>query len=252
MHATPPPADAHATRPSSSVVIPAYNEEKRLGPSLDRIVEYFSGRDGAFEVLVVDDGSRDGTAALAEGYADRGVRLLKNPGNRGKGYSVRHGVLEAQNDYVLFSDADLSTPIEEYDKLVDALASGPFDVAIGSRAVSGSNVEVSQPFYRVAMGKTFNLLVRTIALGGISDTQCGFKLFKREAGHQIFRRQRLDGFGFDVEALFIAKRLGFRIAEVPVRWIDDPDTKVSAVRDSARMFGDLFRVRWNAIRQRYK
>ena len=239
-------------RMNISVVIPAYNEEKRLGPTLERVIEFFGGAGHEFEILVVDDGSRDGTVALAETFADRGVKVLKNPGNRGKGYSVRHGMLEAARDIVLFSDADLSTPIEEVEALVAPVLDGKADGAIGSRAVHGSNVEVSQPFYRVLMGKTFNLFVRTIAIGGYSDTQCGFKLFTREAAQQIFKRQLFEGFSFDVEILFIAKKLGLKVAEVPVRWVNDPETKVSAVRDSLRMFRDLFRVRWNAVCGRYR
>lgn len=235
-----------------SVVIPAYNEEVRLGATLDRILEYARTAGLDCEILVVDDGSRDGTAALAESFADRGVRLLRNPGNRGKGYSVRHGMLEAAKALVLFSDADLSTPIEELEKLAAPVLAGEADGAIGSRAVGGSNVEVSQPFYRVAMGKIFNRCVRLIAVGGFADTQCGFKLFTRESARAVFGRQLFEGFSFDVEILYIARVLGYRMAEVPVRWINSPDSRVSAVRDSLRMFADLFRIRWNGIRGRYR
>ena len=234
-----------------SVVIPAYNEERRLGATLDRILDYVNQERHDAEIVVVDDGSRDRTAAVAEGYADRGVQLLRNPGNRGKGYSVRHGMLEASRDLVLFSDADLSTPIEELAKLAEPVLAGRADGAIGSRAVAGSCVEVSQPIYRVAMGKVFNGFVRLIALGGIADTQCGFKLFRRETAHAIFRRQTFERFSFDVEILFIARKLGYRIAEVPVRWLNSPDTKVSAIKDSMQMFSDLFKIRWNDIRGRY-
>lgn len=235
-----------------SVVIPAYNEEARLGATLDRVLEYARESGLDCEILVVDDGSKDDTASLAETYADRGVRLLRNPGNRGKGYSVRHGMLEGARALVLFSDADLSTPIEELDKLAAPILAGEADAAIGSRAVAGSKVEVSQPFYRVAMGKIFNRFVRAIAVGGFADTQCGFKLFTRESAQAVFKRQRFEGFSFDVEILYIARGLGYRVAEVPVRWIDSPDTRVSAVRDSIRMFADLFKIRWNGIRGRYR
>jgi len=235
-----------------SVVIPAYNEESRLGATLDRVLAYMQEKGHEHEIIVVNDGSRDGTAAIAGRYTDRGVRLLENPGNRGKGYSVRHGMLEASRDLVLFSDADLSTPIEEADRLAAPVLEGRAEVAIGSRAVTGANVEVSQPFYRVAMGKIFNRFVRVIALGGIADTQCGFKLFTRDAARAVFSKQRFEGFSFDVEVLFIARKLGYRIAEVPVRWLNSPDTKVSAVRDSIAMFVDLFRVRWNGIRGAYR
>lgn len=204
------------------------------------------------EVVVVDDGSSDGTARVAESFSGRGVRTLRTPGNRGKGHAVRSGMLEAGRSFVLFSDADLSTPIEELEKLAAPVLAGRAQIAFGSRAVAGSVIEVSQPLYRVAMGKTFNLMVRAIALRGIHDTQCGFKLFTRHAARELFRRQRLDGFGFDVEILAIARRLGFPVAEVPVRWIDSADTRVRAVRDSASMFLDLFRVRWNGWLGRYR
>lgn len=204
------------------------------------------------EVVVVDDGSSDGTARVAESFSGRGVRTLRTPGNRGKGHAVRSGMLEAGRSFVLFSDADLSTPIEELEKLAAPVLAGRAQIAFGSRAVAGSVIEVSQPLYRVAMGKTFNLMVRAIALRGIHDTQCGFKLFTRHAARELFRRQRLDGFGFDVEILAIARRLGFPVAEVPVRWIDSADTRVRAVRDSVSMFLDLFRVRWNGWLGRYR
>ncbi|MBN2490156.1 MAG: glycosyltransferase family 2 protein [Planctomycetes bacterium] len=235
-----------------SVVIPAYNEEARLGATLDRVLGFLRERGHDHEILVVDDGSRDGTAALAETYGGRGVRLLRNPTNRGKGYSVRRGMLAANRPQVLFSDADLSTPIEELDKLAIPLREGAAAVAIGSRAVAGAQVEVSQPFYRVAMGKIFNRMVRLIALGGLADTQCGFKLFTREAAQAVFSRQRFERFGFDVEVLYIARKLGLKIAEVPVRWVNSAETKVSAVRDAADMFLDLFRIRWNDLRGRYR
>ena len=235
-----------------SLVIPAYNEEKRLGATLDRILAYGREKGHDQEILVVDDGSTDNTAALVEAYADRGIRLLKNPGNRGKGYSVRHGMLEATRDLVLFSDADLSTPIEEMEGLAAPVLAGEADGAIGSRAVTGSNVEVSQPLYRVAMGKIFNKFVRAIAVGGFADTQCGFKLFTRDAARAVFSRQTFEGFSFDVEVIFIARNLGLRIAEVPVRWVNSPETKVSACMDSLRMFLDLFKVRWNHLRGKYR
>jgi dolichyl-phosphate beta-glucosyltransferase len=235
-----------------SIVIPAYNEESRLAATLDRVLAYLGERGHPHEILVVDDGSQDGTAALAERYASRGVRLLRNPGNRGKGYSVRHGMLAASRPLVLFSDADLSTPIEELERLAAPVEAGEAAVAIGSRAVAGANVEVSQPFYRVAMGKIFNRIVRLVALGGFADTQCGFKLFTREAAQAVFALQRFERFSFDVEILYIARKLGFRIAEVPVRWLNSPDTKVSPVKDSLDMFADLFRIRWNDLRGRYR
>lgn len=235
-----------------SVVIPAYNEERRLGGTLDRIVSYMKSQVHEYEVIVVDDGSSDGTVSVAKRFSNDGIRVLRNDRNRGKGCAVRHGMLDAKMSMVLFSDADLSTPIEELEELAKPVLARRAQVAIGSRAVVGSHIEVSQPVYRVAMGKFFNLLVRVIALGGIHDTQCGFKLFTRHAAQEVFRRQRLDGFGFDVEVLAIARRLGFRIAEIPVRWINSPETKVDVVRDSTRMFLDMFRVRWNDLSGKYR
>jgi len=235
-----------------SIVIPAYNEEARLRGTLERILSHVDGKGYDHEIIVVDDGSGDGTVLVAEGFAGKGVRILRNDRNRGKGYAVRHGMLEAGKDLLLFSDADLSTPIEELEKLAAPVLTGKVQIAIGSRAVAGSQIEISQPAYRVAMGKIFNGLVRGIALGGVRDTQCGFKLFTREAAREVFRRQTLHGFGFDVEILFIARRLGLQIAEVPVRWIDSPDSKVHAIRDSWGMLQDLFRVRWNDLRGKYR
>ena len=241
-----------ATHLDISVIIPAYNEEKRLGSTLERILSYMAEAGHDCEVIVVDDGSSDGTAAVAESFSGRGVRTLRTPVNRGKGHAVRCGMLGAGKYFVLFTDADLSTPIEELEKLAAPVLAGRAQIAFGSRAVAGSVIEVSQPFYRVAMGKTFNALVRAIALRGYHDTQCGFKLFTRAAAREVFGRQRLTGFGFDVEILAIARRLGFRTAEVPVRWINSADSRVHVVRDSIPMFLDLFRVRWNGLLGRYR
>lgn len=232
-------------RPDVSIVIPAYNEERRIGRTLERIGDFQPATCTIREVLVVDDGSRDGTVALVEGLAARGrlpVRVLSNPGNRGKGYTVRHGVLAAEGSAVLFSDADLSTPIEELDRLVPALERAP--VVIGSRAVRDSVLEVHQPLYRELSGRTFNLLFQLAVLPGVHDSQCGFKLFERTAAREIFPRLTIDGFGFDIEVLYLARRLGYTIAEVGVRWVDDPDTKVTLWKDAPRMFADLLRVRW--------
>lgn len=236
-----------------SIVIPAYNEEKRLLPTLAKVKAYLGGRDLAFtEILVVDDGSTDGTAALVEGLvAEGGIRLLRNPGNRGKGYSIRHGMLEAKGEWILFSDADLSTPIEELEKLEAAVGGGCTEVAIGSRAIDRSLVEVRQPGLRELAGRLFNLVMRILTGMPFRDTQCGFKLFSRRAAREIFTRQRLDGFGFDVEALFLARKQGFRVAEVPVRWLDVEGSKVSLMR-GVDAFVDILRVRWNDVRGRYR
>ncbi|MBI5368146.1 MAG: glycosyltransferase family 2 protein [Planctomycetes bacterium] len=227
-----------------SVVIPAYNEEARIGRTLDRVLDYLEAtRRGSYEVLVVDDGSRDRTCAEVAARGGRGaIRLLTNGANRGKGYSVRHGMLAAAGASRLMSDADLSTPIEELERLETCRAAG-CDVAIASRALAGSDVQLHQPWWRETMGKSFNVFVRLLALRGIYDTQCGFKLFSAPAAEAIFRRLTFEGFSFDVEALFLARRLGFRVGEVAVRWIDSPASKVHPVRDASRMLLDLVRLR---------
>ena len=200
------------------------------------------------EVLVVDDGSRDATVAVA-GAA--GARVLKNPGNRGKGYSVRHGMLEAKGDWALFTDADLSAPIDDLEKLWAAVQRESAPVAIGSRSVDRSLIGTHQPFLRELGGRFFNLVMRAVTGLPFGDTQCGFKLFERRAAGEIFKRQLLDGFGFDVEVLYIAKELGYRVAEVPVRWNDVPGTKVSMAL-AIKSFEDPVKVRWNGMRGKYK
>ncbi|MBZ5626018.1 MAG: glycosyltransferase family 2 protein [Acidobacteriia bacterium] len=236
-------------RRSVSIVIPAYNEEKRLPVTLKTVLAYLDTTPWDFaEVVVVDDGSRDGTAKVARGA---GVRVVGNPGYRGKGYSVRHGMLEARGEWVLFTDADLSAPIEELEKLWSAMERESAQVAVGSRAVDRSLVGVHQPFLREAMGRLFNLWMRLITGLPFHDTQCGFKLFETGAAREIFGRQLLDGFGFDVEVLFIAQRLGYRALEVPVRWNDVAGTKVSLWR-GMMAFLDPLRVRWNGLMGKYR
>ena len=239
---------------SLSIVIPAYNEASRLPPTLDAVCRYLAARPWRFaEILVVDDGSTDGTGALVAEAATRNplIRPLRNPGNRGKGYSVRHGVLEARGDWVLFTDADLSTPIEEMEKLRQAVCGGRALIAIGSRAIDRTLIEVHQPGLRESAGHFFNLFMRLVTGLPFRDTQCGFKLFEARAAREIFRRQVLNGFGFDVEALYIARKLGYPIAEVPVRWSDVAGTKVSLAR-GIDAFADLLRVRRNDWRGRYR
>ncbi len=226
---------------SLSVVIPAYNEEQRLPATLGTILPFLRGRGDSFEVVVVDDGSSDRTAAVAAAAGPE-VRVLKNPGNRGKGYSVRNGMLNARGAFRLMSDADLSTPIEELDTLQKALAGGG-EIAIASRAVSGANLEKRQSVMRESSGRFFNLLVRLLHLPGIKDTQCGFKLFSAAAAEAAFREARLDGFAFDVEALVLAHRAGFKVQEVPVTWRNDEQSRVSFGRGLAA-FIDLFRLRF--------
>ena len=235
-------------RRSLSIVIPAYNEEMRLPASLQIIQEYLTrGRWEFSEIVVVNDGSRDRTADVARAT---GVRVLENPGNRGKGYSVRHGIEEARGDWILFTDADLSAPIEELDKLWTVAERDGTPVVIGSRAVDRSLVGVHQPLPREAMGRFFNVVMRLITGLPFRDTQCGFKLFESTAAREIFRRQTLDGFGFDVEVMFLALRLGYPAREVAVKWNDVAGTKVSLWRGMTA-FLDPLKVRWNGLTGRY-
>jgi len=235
-------------RRSISIVIPAFNEEKRLPATLKKVREHLALFPWEFaEIVVVDDGSRDGTAEAARAA---GARVLQNPGNRGKGYTVRHGMLEAKGEWALFTDADLSAPIEEMEKLWTAAEREQAQVVIGSRALDRSLIGIHQPWFRETMGRCFNIVMRLVTGLPFRDTQCGFKLFEAPAAVEIFRRQRLDGFGFDVEALFLARRLGYRTVETPVRWNDAEGTTVSLGR-GVMGFLDLLKVRWNAIRGRY-
>ncbi len=230
---------------SLSIAIPAYNEEKRLPRTLDSIAAYLDRRgDSAVEVLIVDDGSRDGTAALVEERArrDSRIRLLRNPGNRGKGYSVRHGMLEARHEWALFSDADLSAPIEDLDILFEAVGKAGAAVAIGSRALDRTLVGVHQPLWRELSGRAFNLLMRAATGLSFKDTQCGFKLYRRDAAQAVFSRQTLDGFSFDVEDLVIAKRLGLKTIEVAVHWNNVEGTTVGAF-EGVKSFADLLGIR---------
>ena len=238
---------------SISIVIPAYNEAQRLPSTLARIIEYLDGSTFSFtEILVVDDGSRDRTVAVASEYAARrpGLRVLQNPGNRGKGYSVRHGMLEAEGDWALFTDADLSSPIEEVEKLFAAVEASGAQVAIGSRALDRSLVGVHQPAFREYAGRFFNLVMRLTTGLKFHDTQCGFKLFRKDAARAIFSRQRLERFGFDAEVLYIGKLLGFATAEVPVRWNDVAGSKVGTLA-GLNGFVDLLRIRRNDWTGRY-
>jgi dolichyl-phosphate beta-glucosyltransferase len=230
--------------PSLSVVIPAYNEARRLPATLERVKAHLGGAKRAFEVVVVDDGSSDGTADVARA-AGGAVRVLRHEPNRGKGYAVRRGMLAATGERRLMTDADLSTPIEELARLEAEIDRG-VDVAIGSRAVAGARIEVHQPAYREAMGRLFNVLVQALLLPGLADTQCGFKLFTAAAAATAFGACRLDGFSFDVEALYVARRRGLRIAEVPVMWRNDAATRVGLGGGGAA-FADLLRIRYYAL-----
>jgi len=240
--------------PELSIIIPAFNEEKRLGGTLARVREYFEAHPvaGGIEIIVVDDGSTDGTAKLAEEWSTRVpcLRLLSNGRNRGKGYSVRNGMLDARGRIALFTDADLSSPIEESEKLLAAIRAGN-EVAIGSRALDRSLIFVRQSRFREVAGIIFNGFVRLLTGLPFEDTQCGFKAFVREPSRVIFEQQRTERFGFDPEILFLAQRHGLRSIEVPVRWAHDPATKVHVLRDSLLMFGELLYICWNAVAGRY-
>ncbi len=238
--------------PVISIIIPAYNEAGRLGPTIDRLRGYLEGRGGKFEIIVVDDGSTDNTARLVTSLAVHtpGISLLSYSPNAGKGHAVKKGVLASRGDLVLLSDADLSTPIEELERLLPFIEQG-YDIAIGSRGMEESSIMVRQSLLRETMGKTFNFLVRALVLGGITDTQCGFKLFRGEAARKLFALSSVQGFGFDVEILFLADKKNLRIAEVPVRWANSPHSRVSLLKDPALMLLDLCRIRINWLADRY-
>lgn len=230
--------------PQLTVVIPAYNESRRLPPTLRTVERFLREGNRRSELIIVDDGSSDDTAAGVDQMIREGLKLhlLRHDGNRGKGAAVRTGMLAASGDIVLFTDADLSTPIEDVERLIAALEAGA-DVAIGSRALDRSLIEVPQPWIRDRMGRVFNLFVQAILLPGLKDTQCGFKAFRRDAARDLFGATEADGFEFDTEVLYRAKRSGLRIREIPVHWRNNPDTRVNAVSDSARMLLGLFRIR---------
>lgn len=239
-----------------SIVIPAYNEERRLGGSLVQIRQFFAAKSYQTEILVVDDGSTDGTVALVESHipefnqAGIQLRVIKNPGNRGKGFSVRNGLLNAEGEIALFTDADLSAPISEVDKLIAPIISGSKDIVFGSRGLSESHISTHQSFLREMAGRTFNLFMRIATGMPYKDTQCGFKAFNRLHALQVFEQQRIFGFGFDVELLFIAKKHGLKIQEMPVEWGDVEGSKVSFMRGMLA-FGDIVTIRWNEICGRY-
>jgi len=240
-----------ASSPDLSIIIPSYNEELRLPATLDRVAAYLQTYRGTGEVLVVDDGSKDGTAAVAEYFRIKipTLRVVSNGVNRGKGYSVRHGMQEARGKIALFTDADLSAPIEEAGKLIGALEN--YDVAIGSRAMDRSLISVHESPFREFAGVIFNKIVRVILWLPFVDTQCGFKAFRREKCGIIFEQQRIERFGFDPELLYLARHHGLHTVEIPVRWGHSAATKVSMLRDSLQMFIDIFTIRWNALRGCY-
>lgn len=227
-----------------TVVVPAYNEERRLPPTLIDIIDYFDQKGMAYEVIVIDDGSRDGTAEVVRKFerVRQQVRLIQLPKNYGKGHAVRLGVLNSRGEKVLFADADGATPIQEFERLEKALSAGS-DIAIGSRALASTDTKVATSIHRRALGRMFNKCVNFILLPSIADTQCGFKMFKRKAAMFLFKRQRADRFSFDVELLYMAHKAGLAVKEVPINWRNVPGSKVNLVVDSLCMFRDVFRFK---------
>jgi glycosyltransferase involved in cell wall biosynthesis len=233
-------------------VIPAYNEGMRLGASLEKVLAYVQAKGWNAEVVVVNDGSRDNTAEIVGAFAEKDptIRLLENPGNHGKGYSVRNGMLHAQGDLLIFSDADLSSPIEESSKLLKAIEEGA-DIAIGSRWLRTETQIQRQPLHRQLFGRIFNLLMRLTLGLPFKDTQCGFKAFKRSAAQAIFPLQRIERWGFDPEILFLARKLGFKVQEVPVLWGHSGGTRIHPLVDGFRMFTEMLRIRWYSLSGKY-
>ena len=225
-----------------SIVIPAYNESRRLGPTLRRVVDYLRQSGTDYEVLVVDDGSTDGTAEVAGAFAAEGVRVLRQEVNRGKGAVIKAGVLASRGREVLLLDADLSTPIEDIEKLRPRLADA--EVVLGSRSVEGADILTHQPFYREMMGRTFNFIIQVVGVRGLRDTQCGFKLLDGEVARRLFAELQIQRFAYDVELVWLARRHGYRVVEVGVRWADSPSSKVNPLTDSSRMFWDVMALRW--------
>lgn len=236
-----------------SIIIPAFNEEFRLPKTLDSVYNYMESRGSDFEVLIVDDGSLDGTASFVEEYSEKQpkVKLVRYPVNRGKGYAVRVGMLEADGDYLIYNDADGSSPIEEIEKLVKSIESG-VDIAFGSRAKPDESRVVDALAYRKYMGNTFNLIVQTLVLPGIHDTQCGFKMFRSDCAREIFSVAKEDGFAFDVEILFIARLKKYKLEEVPINWSNVDGSKVNVFFDSPKMFLQVLNVAVGKWTGRYK
>jgi dolichyl-phosphate beta-glucosyltransferase len=225
-----------------SVVVPAYNEERRLELGLRRALDYLARRGTPYELLVVDDGSRDGTSQVAATFASQGVRVLRLERNRGKGAAVKAGLLASRGRHVLVSDADFSTPIEEVEKLERYLQAGT-PMVIGSRGLADSQIRRRQPFYRELMGRTFNRLIRMFGVRGIRDTQCGFKLTRGEEARRLAAELKIDGFAYDVELIWLARRRGYNVAEVGVIWVNSPDSRVDPVRSSLSMLRDVVTMR---------
>ncbi len=238
-----------------SVIIPVYNEEKRVSKTLEAAFKYLKAKRIKAEILIVDDGSSDETLKVVGKFKSKNasgqvLKVLKQSTNRGKGAAVKAGTLAARGEIVLYMDADNATPLSEFEKFKPAFKKG-MDVIVGSRAVDRTQVKVRQPLYREVIGRIGNVIIQLLLIPGISDTQCGFKAFTKKAAKSIFPLQTIEGFGFDVELLFIAKIQGFSILETSVQWMDDPNTRVNALRDSIRTFTELFIIRWNDIKGLY-
>jgi dolichyl-phosphate beta-glucosyltransferase len=238
--------------PAYSIVIPAYNESARLGGTLEKVLAYVHARGWNAEVIVVNDGSRDNTEEIARQFAERypTLRVVNNPGNRGKGYSVRNGMLHARGRIVIFSDADLSSPIEEVPKLIESLERGA-DIAIGSRWLRVETQTQRQPLHRQLFGRIFNLLLRLTLGLQFADTQCGFKAFKQRTVQVIFPLQRIERWGFDPEILFLARKFGFQVEEIPVLWGHSGGTRINPILDGARMAVEMLHIRWNDLTGKY-
>ena len=236
-----------------SIIIPAYNESSRLGKTLDRVLAYVSAQQWDAEIIVVNDGSRDRTPDLVREYATHhpNLRLVENPGNRGKGYSVRNGMLNATGEILLFSDADLSAPIEEAPKLLAGIQSGA-DVVIGSRWLRPELQTHRQSLLRQLYGRVFNLILRVLLGLNFKDTQCGFKAFTRSAAQKIFPQQKIERWGFDPELLYLARKSHLKVVEIGVAWAHDEGTRINPLRDGTRMFGEVLKIRWNAMTGKYR
>jgi dolichyl-phosphate beta-glucosyltransferase len=246
------PVKTDDRRPQYSLIIPAYNEGMRVSGTLEKVLAYIAEQGCDAEIIAVDDGSRDNTVEVMRGYAANNprLRILQNPGNRGKGYSVRNGMLHAQGEILLFSDADLSSPISESSKLFVAIANGA-DVAIGSRWLQRELQTQRQSLHRQLLGRIFNIMLRIVLGLNFKDTQCGFKAFTRKAASTMFPLQRIERWGFDPELLYLAKKFDFKVAEVPVEWAHCEGTRINPLRDGIKMFVEMLRIRWYSINGKY-
>ncbi|MBM4402455.1 MAG: glycosyltransferase family 2 protein [Candidatus Cloacimonetes bacterium] len=236
-----------------SIIIPAYNEEKRIGGTLTAISSFLAKKDFPSEIIVIDDGSTDATAAAVANFQFSifNFQFLHHEKNLGKGAALKTGILASQGDFVLFADADGSTPIEELDKLLPYLSKKDFDIAIGSRYIKGANIQIKQPWYRRILGRLGNLIIQLFLLPGITDTQCGFKLFKGDIARKLFSKLTIKRFGFDMEILYLAKRKGLKIVETPVTWLDSPRTRLRPIRDAAKTLSELMRIKYNSLTGKY-